>query len=395
MKAKFDMQKLSRILFIVLIAAMLFLFFANDFGLVDIHKASIVVAMGIDVQDEGVSVTVQAAVPAPAQQGGSGAAYTQVTGEGASVADALDDINAKTGFYPKLAFCNLVLLGSSCTSRNIFDVLDYFYRGDYVPLTALVGLCSGGAEEALSQKPSDGGMSASAISRAMSEELRKSANACTVNLKMLAQCGGDVGGAAYMPYVQSSDGASSGGQAGTGSQSSGAESPSGEEGGSAGFTCLQTAAFSQGQFVGVLDEEQSFAFNLVKNPVRLAVVNAQCGGITYTLGLKNCRSSLSARVEGGAPVLKITFSARASVQSAEGAGVPSGQLVPQEVLSAAEEVIGQRLNSLASFCTQSGCDLLGAGGLLFRHAYSDFASVKDNLLNSLKVEADISLASVK
>ena len=390
---KIDMQKLSRILFLVLIAAMLFLFFANDFGLVDIHKASIVVAMGIDAEEDGVSVTVQAAVPAPARQGGSGAAYTQVTGNGKSVADALDDINAKTGFYPKLAFCNLVLLGQSCTSHNIFDVLDYFYRGDYVPLTALVGLCSGGAEEALSRRPSDGGMSASAISRAMSEELRKSANACTVNLKMLAQCGGDVGGAAYMPYIQSIESGSSGGQAGS-SQSSGAESSSGEEGGSAGFTCLKTAAFLNGEFAGVLSEEQSFAFNLIKNPVRLAVISVPCGGITYTLGLKNCRSSLTARVKG-APILKVKFSARAAVQSAEGAGVPSGQLVPQEVLRAAEDVLAQRLNSLASFCVQSGCDLLGAGGLLFRRDYSGFNSVKDNLLSSLELQTDISLVSVK
>lgn len=392
---KINMQKVSRVIFCVLIAAMIFLFFANDFGLVDIHKASIVVAMGLDAEADGVSVTVQAAVPAPAQQGGSGAAYTQVTGTGASVADALDDINAKTGFYPKLAFCNLVLLGQSCTSRNIFELLDYFYRGDFVPLTALVGLCSGGAEEALSQKPSDGGMSASAISRAMSEELRKSANACTVNLKMLAQCGGDVGGAAYMPYIESSDDGSSGGQAGSSSQSTGSEASAGGEEGSAGFTCLKTAAFSQGQFIGVLNEEQAFAFNLIKNPVRLAVINAQSDGITYTLGLKNCRSSLSAKVSSGTPVLKAKFSARASVQSAEGAGIPSGQLVPDEVLRAAEQVIAERLGSLVAFCTENDCDLLGVGGFLFRHDNSSYPSVKDNLLSSLGAEYDISLVSVK
>ena len=170
------MQKVAKIAFILLTVAMLFLLFSNDFGLVDIHKASIVVAVGVDVTESGYEVTAQAAVPTPAQGEGS-AAYTQVTGEGVTVAEAVDDINAKTGFYPKLAFCNLVILGENCKDSRLFTVLDYFYRNDYVPLTALVAMCRGSAKELLGQKPADGGMSSSAIQRAMSEELKNSANA--------------------------------------------------------------------------------------------------------------------------------------------------------------------------------------------------------------------------
>ena len=103
------LQRIARAAMLVLVALMLFLFFSNDFGLVDIHKSSIVVAVGVDAEEDGYSVTAQAAVPTPAQGEGS-AAYTRVTGKGATVAEALDDINAKTGFYPKLTFCNLVIL---------------------------------------------------------------------------------------------------------------------------------------------------------------------------------------------------------------------------------------------------------------------------------------------
>lgn len=149
------MQKVAKIAFILLTVAMLFLLFSNDFGLVDIHKASIVVAVGVDVTESGYEVTAQAAVPTPAQGEGS-AAYTQVTGEGVTVAEAVDDINAKTGFYPKLAFCNLVILGENCKDSRLFTVLDYFYRNDYVPLTALVAMCRGSAKELLGQKPADG-----------------------------------------------------------------------------------------------------------------------------------------------------------------------------------------------------------------------------------------------
>ena len=85
MQKKSRLQAAARAAYILLVAAMLFLFFTTDFGLVDIHKTSIVVAVGIDVTEDGYDVTAQAAIPTPAQGGGS-ASYTQVTGSGATVA---------------------------------------------------------------------------------------------------------------------------------------------------------------------------------------------------------------------------------------------------------------------------------------------------------------------
>lgn len=61
------LQRVARAAMLVLVALMLFLFFSNDFGLVDIHKSSIVVAVGVDAEEDGYSVTAQAAVPTPAQ----------------------------------------------------------------------------------------------------------------------------------------------------------------------------------------------------------------------------------------------------------------------------------------------------------------------------------------
>ena len=87
MKKASLMQRVAHTAFIVLIIVMLFLFFTTDLGLVDIHKTSIVVAVGVDVTEDGYDVTAQAAVPTPAQGGGT-AAYTQVTGSGATVAIA-------------------------------------------------------------------------------------------------------------------------------------------------------------------------------------------------------------------------------------------------------------------------------------------------------------------
>ena len=385
-----------------LTVAMLFLLFSNDFGLVDIHKASIVVAVGVDVTESGYEVTAQAAVPTPAQGEGS-AAYTQVTGEGVTVAEAVDDINAKTGFYPKLAFCNLVILGENCKDSGLFTVLDYFYRNDYVPLTALVAMCRGSAKELLGQKPADGGMSSSAIQRAMSEELKNSANASTINLKLLAQDANSPSASAYMPFIESSqDGsggattASSGGSSGSSSGSSGGRAKSG--GNSAEFTCRTTAAFFSGGFIGVLDEEQAFALNLMRSQIRLAIVNAVYEDVDYTVGLKNNSCTMQMAVEEGAPVLTVRYRALANVQSSKSRpaaeGSANSHLVDEGVLRAVSGEIEERMRSLESFCTQNGCDLFGAERMLYQRFYSDYQLLKGGVLPVLKVKYDIKISSV-
>ena len=402
MKKALLMQRVAHTAFIVLIIVMLFLFFTTDLGLVDIHKTSFVVAVGVDVTEDGYDVTAQAAVPTPAQGGGT-AAYTQVTGSGATVAEAVDDINAKTGFYPKLVFCNLVVLGESCAEHDLFTVLDYFYRNDYVPLTALVAMCRGAAEELLGQKPADGGMSSSAIQRAMSDELKNSAIASVINLKLLAHDAGSPSKTSFMPFIEFGRGASGGATTASSAGGSGKNSGGGgtdKSGESAAeFTCKTTAAFSGGSFAGVLTEEQTFALNILRSDVRLAVVNTEFDGKDYTVGLKNNSGSADITVEDGVPVLKLKYRALANVQSSESRpaaeGSANSHLVADGVLKAVADTIEQRMNSLVDFCTQNGCDLVGAERMLCQRHYDDYLNLSGRVLDSMRVEYDINIESVR
>ena len=112
-------SKYSVLIYWAMIIAMLGLFFTNDFGLVDIHKTSVVVAVGIDTEGEEVILTAQVAVPQPSQSGDN-IQYTEVQGRGLTIADCLNEINSKTGFYPKLLSCKLILLGEECKSEELF-----------------------------------------------------------------------------------------------------------------------------------------------------------------------------------------------------------------------------------------------------------------------------------
>ena len=95
------LRRFSVVFFWILLIFLAGLFFTNDFGLIDISKSTIITAVGIDSDGEEVQITAQLAVPKPSQSG-ENVEYAEVQGSGKTIADALNEINAKTGFYPKL-----------------------------------------------------------------------------------------------------------------------------------------------------------------------------------------------------------------------------------------------------------------------------------------------------
>ena len=196
----FSVSKLSVLIYWLIIIALLGLFFTNDFGLVDIHKTAIITAVGIDAEEGEVIVTCEVAVPQPSQSGDN-IKYTQIQGSGLTIADALNEVNSKTGFYPKLQFCKLILVGEDCQNQELFRMLGCFYRKNYSELTALVAMCKGKASDMLAMSSPVSDMTSEAITKSLSEEIEKSANAASVSLKDIAMREFSKSGACYMPFV--------------------------------------------------------------------------------------------------------------------------------------------------------------------------------------------------
>lgn len=185
MKNFFNINKFAVIIYWVIFLALAGMFFTNDFGLVDIHKTSIITAIGIDSEGEEVKVTAEIAMPQPSQSG-ENIRYAQVQGSGLTIADALNEINSKTGFYTKLQFCRLILIGENCRDNQLFRVLGCLYRKNYSELTALVAMCEGKAADMLANKSQVSDMTSEAIRKILSDEIEKSGNANTANLKDIA-----------------------------------------------------------------------------------------------------------------------------------------------------------------------------------------------------------------
>ncbi|MDE6868683.1 MAG: hypothetical protein K2J83_06060 [Clostridia bacterium] len=425
-------KKLSVIIYWAILIALLALFFTNDFGLTDIRKTSIIVAVGVDTQDGEVQVTAQLAVPQPSESGNN-IQYTQVQGSGLTVADALNEINSKTGFYPKLLFCKLILIGEECQKDELFKVLSCFYRRNYSELTALVAMCQGRASDMLAMPATVNPETSSAILQVLSDELEKSANVSYANLKDIAETNYSKSAACYMPYIEANKpgtsesgggdsiggdpagGSGSGGSSGSsgggsgessgggsgGSQSEGSGSGSSDTGGGqeqVEFTARRTAFFSNGKFAGILDETQAFALDILKNSIRLAVLPFEVDGINYTLGMKNANGGIKLKVDKGVPRLTLSFKAKAQIQgkrmTLDPHDVPFDDTVKQSVLEGAKKEIEKRFSDLVKVCAETDCDLLGARNQLYKYNNKYFDAFNEDLLTRMEVKYEIDIQSI-
>ena len=395
------LKKCAAIICALAIAGLTFLFFTNDFGLVDLRKTSVVIGVGLDKTGDELELTAQLAVPQPAENGEK-TQFSVITGRGATVAEALNEINVRTGFYPKLVFCELILLGESCLSGDVFGTLDYFYRNEYTGLTPKVAACSGSAKEALSMDLPLGDSATDNIIRLLSEEAERSANVCTVNLKDIGEDGYSESAFCYMPYIsmeneqkgEEQQGSGEGQESSGGGQSASQGGKSAE--GSQGFACNRAALFSGGRFAGTLDERLTFAFNLVNSEVRHAFLRCGEGVDMRVIGLRDCKGSRSVSVEGDGVNLNLSFSAIVRVQDGERNPTPetegTKQASEQDIALCRERIEGD-LEALFERCELLGCDLFGIRSLLYKYHYSEYMRSEGAIASSPTLSLSVKLKS--
>lgn len=391
--------------YLLIFAALTFLFFTNDFGLLDLRKTSVVIGVGLDMEDEEVVLTAQLAVPQPAENG-ENTKFNVVTGRGASVAAALNEVNVKTGFYPKLVFCKLIILGESCFSQDIAKLLDYFYRNEYTGLTLSVAACEGKASELIAQQFPCGNSATDVIDKLLSSEAQASGNVAAATVKSLGEKLFSKSAAAYMPYLENGvlDESGGSGEEG-GSGGSGGGSGSGGSGGGGGgsqqceeseLTCNKCAVFTGGYFKGVLPVGDTFALNLLFNKVRHAFIESGNEGEAVVLGLRNCKGGVDLKFENGEPVVKIKLKATAKIQDGfEGFEPEEAKkaAVKGDVLKEGEESLGKLFESLFDKVQTLDCDVLGLKTMLYKNFYKKYGEYSEELLQRAKMSYEIKLNS--
>ena len=386
------------VVYLLVFAALAFLFFTNDFGLLDLRKTSVVIGVALDIEDDDVVLTAQLAVPQPAENG-ENTKFNVVTGKGVTVAAALNEVNVKTGFYPKMVFCKLIVLGESCFDRDLTELLDYFYRNEYTGLTLSVAACEGKASELIAQQFPCGNSATDVIDKLLSSEAQASGNVAATTVKELGEKLFSKSACAYMPFLENGILEESGGGEGGGE---GGGSGGGSGGGAGGqceeseLTCNKCAVFSGGYCKGVLPKEQTFALNLLFNDVKHAFLESDSGEEQRVLGLRDCKGGVDLKIEDGSPVVEFSFKSTAKVQDEENGFSTEhakAERVKPEVLRAGEQTISGLFESLFESARAMECDVFGLRTMLYKKYYGKYEQYADGLYNDVTVKTSVKLKS--
>lgn len=358
--------------------ALLFSFFSNDFGLVDIQKTAVILAAGIDRSGEGYELTAQISVPKGGEKAG-GTASVELSGKGETVADCLMMMYADSGWIPKFDFCSLVLLGEEAAREGAMPALNYFLHNEYMSDNCAVAVAEGSAGEMLKKTSAIDDTPSLAIHKLFSGAAEKTGAAVKNTLREFAVGTLGVSRSSFMPFIrtlphESGTGSSegSGGEGGAegsgGSGQSGSEGSGGEEDAPVLFRAEETALFREGKLTGLLSAEETLAFNLVRGKVKAGILTVEGeGGEPVSLSIK--RGGGSAKLgEENVPRAKLSVRLKVLVSDRTEEDFMAGtetNVATDEDERRAEELIASYIASLWEKCQISGCDLF----LLARELY--------------------------
>lgn len=406
------MRKLSSKLLLLAAGALLLLFLTNNFGLIDIQKTAIVTAIGIDAGEGGTfDVTAQIAIP---DASGANTA-SNVTVPGAeTVGEAIAELNRKTGWFPTLVHCSLILLGERAAEEDVFRALDYFLRSEYVEDSCLVALCADTAAAALGAGSPIGELASAAIAKVLSAEAQKTGLVSVTNLRDFAKGYFAEGQSGFLPTLRAQPRAQSEGGSG---DSSGGSSEGGSGGGasaggqsSAGggqksdvFDAAETALFFRGRRTAALSADETLAYNLAVSGTDMAfgdvTVFEEGAEVHYQLKMNIGKKKRRLRLEGGVPVLTFTIRAQAQAVDADRAGsrleIAQTAIVPDHVLRAAEQKFERELRAAAEKAHAGGCDLFSLQQMLHRFYPKQFDALRPTLLQSVRIACDIRFETMR
>ncbi len=400
--------------YLILIILLAFLFFSNDFGLVDVQKTAIVTAAGIDREEEEFILTAQIAVPQSSKEGNASESV-QLVSRGKTIADAFEEINAKTGWYPKLVFCKLIVFGEKAAQENVFDALDFFLRDAYLTDDCLLAVCRGLAKDLLNTSPLVDPSSSAAMAKVLSAHAERVGSVRPSKLKdfSIGYFGDSASG--LLPVVKREEqqekieGEQSGQNGATAGESGGSDSSSGGSSSQGGgrstqekpvFSAKETALFVRGRWRATLTAEETFAINAATGKLRLARYSVDANGGTCTLLIKNNRPKIGLNIgkDGRGEVqVAVTliagardFSKAQGIEDIKDIGTP-----PDGVFAAAEKKLASSITTAYEKARAVGCDILALQERLIKYKKRAYQQHESTLLDNTTLSVKIRFTGVR
>ncbi len=412
-------------IFILLFVFCAISYFTNDFQLINIEKTAIIVALAIDKSEDELEVTAQIAVPQASNQNVSNSDAI-LTAKDKTLYGALEKISLETGWYPKLTFCNLILLGSEVVKGDFMPIVDYILTSNRFQNSSVIASTENSAKEALKCTTPLDYISSFALQKTLLRNLNRSSSVSIADVRKFTALARSRSQYCYMPVIKSiqtedkpqgdsAQGASkfqenltnqtqniyplvSGdGSGSSGSGSSGGSSKSGGEDQSVVFDASQTLFFSKGKVACTLSTKQTHAYNLITKKVRESFIpiTLQRGEkqVNALISVVSNKHSVKIKAENGEVQVQIDLvlvcEKEETFLNEDVDQLAKPSKVSKEGLEELEKLMRENIESLFELSKSCDCDFLELQEILYRTLPSQYAELKDNLLSRANFEVNV------
>jgi len=414
----------AKIIFAAFLAVCI-LFFTNDCQLIDVQKTAIIVALGIDSADDQLEITAQVAIPQATDTQTSNSDAI-LSAKGKTLFDALDSIGVTTGWYPKLAFCNLIVFGNELLKKEFMPIIDYMLSSDRFVNSAILAAAEGTAKDVLASPTPLDYVSSFALQKILIRDIDRANTVMVTDIREFAQGVRSQSAFSYMPLIKKietgdkakGDSDEQNGQQSTSTllkmsayksiiaqsevQSGGSQGKGGNGGDSEGesktvFDARSAMLFTDGVYCCTITPEQTLCYNALFEKVTEAFIQ-----VSYEKNGKKIDSVVSIvgnqrniRLDSENGIPKFNADLKLYCKTEEVSADPdTGSLAyytvaSPECLSALSEKVAYNLHELVKKAEEVSCDIFQLKNRMYRQTPDKFPSYKDNILHSVKVNFDV------
>ncbi len=387
--------------YLLLIFFLAALFFSNDFGLADVQKTAIVVAVGIDREEDDFIVSAQIAVPQSSKQEKS-TQSVQIVSRGQTVGEALEAINAKTGWYPKLIFCDLIILGENAKTADVFDGLDFFLRNEYFSDDCQIAAYDGKATTLLNTSALIDPSSSSAMKKVLSAHAERSGSVMSNTLREFSIGYFSESNSGFLPVLKIEEQQENESAQPTASTDSSSESKSSNEKNTDKpvFSAQETALFVGGRWVETLTAAETFALSSVLSKLRLAsyTVNGEKNSCVLNVRRNDPKVKLETS-QGDTLTLQVNVTMTAGIldysQSQPIDKIADAGDVPKAYFALAEKKLASEIERTYQKCQAVNCDVFGVRERLIKYKKRRLHRHQNTAFQNTRIQVNVRFRNVR
>ena len=399
--------------YILIIIGIAILFLSSDLGIIDIEKTAIVTGMAIDLEADGeYSVSMQIAVP-EATDTNNEKQKTLISGKGKTVSSAIAHIADTSGWYPKLSFCNIFIVGKELAGTNTVKVVNFLTKSLLMQDSAILVLSDTTAKELLDSASPLDQISSFALQKVILKNPNFDRDVIPVDIKTFCTGYYSDSASSMIPLVKiipteeksnsESSSASTILSSGSASSSSGSSS-SGNSSSKCVYDASSTALFKNGKLVGTLDQDQTYVFNLLtvsSNESNLRIYDVSDGITTTDYLLTVMRNSHSIKLKPYNDkldlIINLNLFCRVNDDDSAESDLSSEKIapLPSALIQKAQNDLTTIINQLVEKEIQTGCDMFKITEKLYRYHNQQYSLYKNNFLSKLNVKINVTVSGQK